>query len=236
MPKASSRSFSCSSPIFDHNLSLLWNIWKYHPNTGIWDQSSLATDFFLGSQNWGLLSNRWFWTSSLRWLPSQKGRLLVCLQLQNHTWAGSKKKVQIIQATQQDFPLPLLFLALHTPLGRSWPVFSYLDSAKIRCYHLSSPVQFTWQVPSQRGWAVLASPQPHQTYRPCFSTFSLCGFKSYLSRFCLRNFWEIWNLKSTHMSPLSGRGAFIPATSLTGFENLEVTCQKVGLFWEGGQT
>lgn len=147
-----------------------------------------------------------------------------------------QKKVQIIQATQQDFPLPLLFLALHTPLGRSWPVFSYLDSAKIRCYHLSSPVQFTWQVPSQRGWAVLASPQPHQTYRPCFSTFSLCGFKSYLSRFCLRNFWEIWNLKSTHMSPLSGRGAFIPATSLTGFENLEVTCQKVGLFWEGGQT
>ena len=30
-----------------------------------------------------------------------------------------QKKVQIIQATQQDFPLPLLFLALHTPLGRS---------------------------------------------------------------------------------------------------------------------
>ena len=86
MPKASSSSFSCSSPIFDYNLFLLWNIWKYNPNTVKWVQSSWATDFFLGSQNCGLLSNRWFWTSSLRWLPSQKGRLLVCLQLQNHTW------------------------------------------------------------------------------------------------------------------------------------------------------
>ena len=88
MPKASSRSFSCSSPISDHNLSLLWNIWKYHPNHF---QSSLASFFFRGSQNCGLLSKRWFWTSSLLWLPSQKGRLLVCLQLQNHTYNAVKR-------------------------------------------------------------------------------------------------------------------------------------------------
>ena len=62
---------------------LLWKIWKYHPNHF---QSSLASFFFRGSQNCGLLSKRWFWTSSLLWLPSQKGRLLVCLQLQNHTY------------------------------------------------------------------------------------------------------------------------------------------------------
>ena len=66
---------------------LLWKIWKYHPNHF---QSSLASFFFRGSQNCGLLSKRWFWTSSLLWLPSQKGRLLVCLQLQNHTYKAVK--------------------------------------------------------------------------------------------------------------------------------------------------
>ena len=48
-----------------------------------------------------------------------KGTIVGLLAITKPHLGSEHIKVQNIQASQPDFPLPLLFRALHTPLGRS---------------------------------------------------------------------------------------------------------------------
>ena len=212
---------SWSPPCFQ-----LWKIWKYHPNHF---QSSLASFFFRGSQNCGLLSKRWFWTSSLLWLPSQKGRLLVCLQLQNHT-CKAVKRMWILYYFKSYHLFCLWRYILHWASLNKFPEVEILWQRNLELTSVSPHLMVFW-IPHRfhhteaelflRGH----NRTKHNAHTSPLSTCVVLN-RTWTANTMIKlpiRLIKFENARGTDIiSVLSGRGAFIPATSLTGFENLSV--------------